>query len=157
MKCETKTKMLLVLIMLFVAALSVSAGAADAGFDGQPLQIRVMSHSDDGYAFFDDVKLVKGDDYTSGGPGAKVVTLTLDVAGEQDTMQIDVYDTQCDASIAAGATPLAADRGGDCIVSLGDFAEIAAEWLDGSGLAELAEMAEEWLEDINIDGPVPKP
>jgi len=33
---------------------------ADAALDGQPLQIRVMAHSDDGYAFFDDVKLFRG-------------------------------------------------------------------------------------------------
>jgi len=41
---------------------------ADEPLDGQPLQIRVMSHSDDGYAFFDDVKLFRGSVSGSGSP-----------------------------------------------------------------------------------------
>jgi len=149
----------------YTVSLTYLPNEADAGFDGDPLQIRVMSHSDDGYAIFDDVTLVSGTEWTvtggGGDPNYNTVTLTLQVSDEsltrKDTMTIDVYETQCGASIAAGATPLDADRDGDCIVNLGDFAEIAAEWLDGSDLAELAEMAEEWLEDINIDGPAEKP
>jgi len=52
----------------YTVTLTYVPDVADAALDGQPLQIRVMSHSDNGYAFFDDVKFFRGSASGSGSP-----------------------------------------------------------------------------------------
>ena len=72
-----------------------------------------------------------------------VVTLTLEVDDSvnplvTDRMRIDVYDTACLATIGIGLTE---DHptdlvGDDCITDIEDFAEMAAKWLNDTGLPE---------------------
>jgi len=122
------------------AELTYDSGDSPAHL-GEALEIRLLAvdFTDGKGVDFDDVKL------TAEGPTPDpyAVTLTLTVNdGENppvtDTMTIDVYDDACEAtrlgmSLAANN---ATDINGDCKTSLEDLAEIAARWLNDTGLAE---------------------
>jgi hypothetical protein len=55
--------------------------------------------------------------------------------GVINAMQIDVYDTACEAAIGKGlAADNPTDINSDCITGLADFAELAFRWLDGEAL-----------------------
>jgi hypothetical protein len=70
-----------------------------------------------------------------------IVTLTLsaydDLGSDEDTMEIDVYDTACLATIDLGIAEFdPGDIDQDCDTDLGDFAAIAEEWLVNNELTE---------------------
>lgn len=72
----------------------------------------------------------------AGAANPTTVTLTLTVTQEgkspvMSSMEIDVYDTSCDAGKAVGTVTLdAADFNADCITDFQDLAVMAASWLE---------------------------
>ena len=118
---------------------------------GQEMEIRLFVHyqndipCDSTYGEyqinFDDVRFT-----VDGNPNyvpSNTATMTLDVGGVTDTMDIYVYEDACLAAAAAGMAEGydASDINTDCTTDLADFAKVAAEWLD----------------DYSATGPIPKP
>ena len=66
-------------------------------------------------------------------PTTVTLTLTVTQTGKDpvmDSMQIDVYDTACDAGQAVGAVTLdLSDFNADCITDIEDLATLAGSWL----------------------------
>ena len=90
---------------------------------------------------FDDVRFTV--DGSSLYTPLNTITMTLDVGGTADTMDIDVHEDACLAAVAAGIATTgydASDVNTDCNTDLFDFAELAADWLD----------------EYSATGPVPK-
>jgi len=152
----------------YTVSLTYLPDAADAALDGQPLQIRVMGGPGNGWAFFDDVQIVKGTEWIESGPtdpNYNSVTLTLAVSDEgnptpvTDTMTIDVYENPCTAArVGLGlAAVYPADYTKDCSIDLEDLDELVTVWLAGADLQELAEMSRTWLAEYALIEPVPKP
>jgi len=59
-----------------------------------------------------------------------VLTITHPTIGTvTDKMYIDVYDDSCKAAVGNGHECAETDIDSDCVVRLGDFAELAKSWL----------------------------
>ena len=73
---------------------------------------------------------------TLSSPDLTTYKLTLDIDdGKYDIMEIDVYSTCCEATIAADKNNLT-DIDANCFTNLGDFAELAETWLNNTKLTE---------------------
>lgn len=114
-----------------LSTVTFNSAGVNPALIGKRLQIRLLCLGKTGAgneANFDDVKL----EYN----GAYTYTMTLDVNGIKNTMDIDVYKTVCQATIAAGKNDPSDIVGGDCKTTLADLAKLAESWLNDKKLTE---------------------
>jgi hypothetical protein len=123
-------------------------------WSGQPVEldatiqdgVTVVSYAwsadpNDGVVFSDETVEDSTVTITKDTDNPSTVKLTLTVNDEvnppvTDSIRIDVYDDACKATIGKGlAADNPADISGDCKISLEDLAEMAAKWLNDTGLA----------------------
>lgn len=74
---------------------------------------------------------------TTNNPSVVTLTLTVDDGNGpiQDSITVDVYDTACKATIAAGKKANnPTDIDGNCVTNLVDFAELVLTWLEDRAL-----------------------
>lgn len=131
----------------WTTATAAYTSGADASADpgvGQPLMIRLSAaaFAAGSTVNFDDVMLsINGETgVTMYDPEMSTASLSLTVNDETNpavtkTMTVDVYDTACKAANGTGSSSIT-DFNGDCVTSLGDLAQLAANWLNDTSYTE---------------------
>jgi hypothetical protein len=116
---------------------TVEHTSGTAGTDpnvGQSMEIRLLVTSDSTGLTFDNVNLTADPEFPtlSGHTYTLMLTATDNVGSKKDTIEIDVYDTSCQAArigLSKAAENLG-DLDGDCDTDIDDVAAMVLDWLD---------------------------